>query len=165
MKKKKQIPSFWKKLETAKLFLCVIFGKALFTSWFCSLKYLYKSITKGNSWKLPFPINENPKITCSRKSSPTSSNLPPWINKVFSSLLEGFEIKLGFNKTKATLCSSFSKEYTCLKLSRPGSKRSIRGNRCMSLSRFRFSKTHQRIRKAYGILTRLKNGTLPLLSS
>ena len=43
-KKEEQIPFFLKKLEIAKLFLCVEISKALFTSWFHSLNYFYKLI-------------------------------------------------------------------------------------------------------------------------
>ena len=44
-------------------------------------------------------------------------------------------------------------------LSHPDSKGSTRGNYCMSLNGFQFSKTQPRIRKEFGTLARLKNET------
>ena len=46
-------------------------------------------------------------------------------------------------------------------LSRPDPKRQTSGNRRVPLSGFQFPETQSKARKAYDILTRLKNDTLP----
>ena len=46
-------------------------------------------------------------------------------------------------------------------MSRPDPKRSTRGNRGVPLSGFQFFETQSKARKAFDILARLKNGTLP----
>ena len=52
-----------------------------------------------------------------------------------------------------------------IKLSHPDPKRSTRGNCRVPLNESQFFETHPEVCKTFGILVRLKNGTLPFLIS